>query len=277
MRIVVLADNRTLNDDLVSEHGLCIFVETENYTCLLDLGASDIFIHNALKLGIDIKEVDYVFISHGHLDHIGGLPSFLELNKKAKIVMSKNAMKQSYFSKRNGFRKISLDIDLLTYNDRFVYVESEMVIKNEIHVFTSKTNNHAFPKANGTLFKEDGNGLVLDDFNHEFIVSFGTDSLFVYTGCAHKGLLNIMDSISLFPSKKIDFVMGGFHLLDSKPDQEFESSNEIDSIAQELKANYPETTFITGHCTGEKVYDRLHETLKNQIVHFYTGYSINIQ
>jgi len=276
MRILVLADNRTLNDDLASEHGLCIFVETENYKCLLDLGASDKFIQNAVKLGIDIKDIDYVFISHGHLDHIGGLPPFLELNKKARIVLSKNTLKQSYFSKRNGFRKISLDVDVMTYNDRFVFVESEMVFKNEIQVFTSKTNHYSFPKANKTLFKNAGNGLESDDFNHELIVSFGTDNLFVYTGCAHKGLLNIMGSISLFPSKKIDYVIGGFHLLDSKPEQEFETLNEIESIAKELLSKYPQTVFITGHCTGEKVFNKLKETLNDRINYFYTGYSICI-
>lgn len=66
------------------------------------------------------------------------------------------------------------------------------------------------------MFKDAGYGIESDDFNHELIISFSTDNLFVYTGCAHKGLLNILGSISLFPSKRIETVMGGFHLLDSK-------------------------------------------------------------
>ena len=62
----VLADNRTSNPRLETEHGLSILLETTRHRVLLDTGASDLFIRNADRLGIDLSEVDYVFISHGH-------------------------------------------------------------------------------------------------------------------------------------------------------------------------------------------------------------------
>ena len=70
MKWTVLSDNRTKNDLLATEHGLSILLETEQHRILLDTGASDVFIHNATHLGIDLSTVDYVFISHGHSDHV---------------------------------------------------------------------------------------------------------------------------------------------------------------------------------------------------------------
>ena len=73
MKWTVLSDNRTNNNLLKTEHGLSILLETEKHRILLDTGASDVFIRNAEKMDIDLSTVDYVFISHGHSDHAGGL------------------------------------------------------------------------------------------------------------------------------------------------------------------------------------------------------------
>ena len=273
MKITVLADNRKFDDTLESEHGLCIYLETENYKCLLDTGASDVFITNAEKLGIDLNEVDFVFISHGHTDHIGGLPEFLTVNVKAKIVLSENAINQSFFSTRNGLHPINIDFDFSPYTERFVFVDSEMVIRDEIRVFSAIENKYPLPKANAALFKQRGNGLLSDDFNHELVISFGTDNLFVYTGCAHRGLLNILSSVLLSPTKKIGTVMGGFHLSDSNATQRFETEAEIENIGSELKKIYPDTLFITGHCSGENAFKLLKTKLGEHIDLFYTGYS----
>ena len=87
-RIIILSDNRTDNPLLETEHGLSVYLENNGRRYLLDTGASDLFMRNAEKLGVDLSEVDYCLISHGHNDHIGGLPAFLEVNHKAKVILS---------------------------------------------------------------------------------------------------------------------------------------------------------------------------------------------
>ena len=77
MKWIVLSDNRSSDSRLSTEHGLSILLRTEQHKILLDTGASDLFIRNAELLGIDLSDVDYVFISHGHSDHAGGLRYFL--------------------------------------------------------------------------------------------------------------------------------------------------------------------------------------------------------
>ena len=71
MKWIVLSDNRSNDNRLSTEHGLSILLETEKHRILLDTGASDVFIRNAEVLGVDLSNVDYVFISHGHTEPTG--------------------------------------------------------------------------------------------------------------------------------------------------------------------------------------------------------------
>ena len=271
MKILVLSDNRTINPELETEHGLCVYLETAKYKCLLDTGASDIFVRNAAKLNVDLSEVDYVFISHGHADHIGGLPFFLKLNSKAKIVMSENALSQTYYSVRNGLHRISIDFDVEKIKERLVLVNKDAWFESDIHVFSVHELKNPLPQGNRTLLRDAGTGVEPDDFNHEIVVTFGTDNLFVFTGCGHKGLLNILDTLKSTTLKRIRYVMGGFHLLDAKNGILFESEQEIENLAKSLVRDYPNTDFITGHCTGDSVFSILLALLGPQIRLFHSG------
>jgi len=201
---------------------------------------------------------------------------FLEINSKAKILLSEKALNQRFFSIRNGYRNIGIDSELGKYKERCVFIERETHIDGDIGIFPCYSTSFLRPIANGTLFKDSGNGLELDDFSHELVFCCGAEDLFVYTGCAHKGLLNILDSVKKVTEKKPGVVLGGFHLLDSRPGQLFETKSEIVQIGEFLRDNYPETRFLTGHCTGSHTLEILKTRLNQQIESFYTGFTTQL-
>ncbi|MGI6717882.1 MAG: MBL fold metallo-hydrolase [Bacteroidales bacterium] len=276
MRIVVLSDNRAKSSDFETEHGLSVYLETDSYNCLLDVGVSDLFARNAKLMNIDLSDVDYLFISHGHADHIGGLPSFLEINQKAKIVVSSRILNREYYSSRNSMRKISIDFDFDTLKERLITVDEKAQFEEDIAVFIPKIKNHPMPKANRLLFKNIGDELVNDDFDHEVIITFGKERKFVFTGCGHSGLLNILESATAEQAGQIAAVMGGFHLLDSRNGMTFETEKEIKELGETLKTRFPETLFVTGHCTGDTTFNQLKSILGEQITQFYVGYELKI-
>ena len=109
MKIVTLVENSCGTENCIAEHGLSIYIETENHKLLLDTGQTDAIVKNAEVLGIDLTAVDTVILSHGHYDHSGGILPFSKLNHSAQIIMQSSAAEPHY----NGERYIGIDTDIL--------------------------------------------------------------------------------------------------------------------------------------------------------------------
>ena len=264
MKITTLIENNSLNQNLKSEHGLSLYVETGNHKILFDTGQSDLFLKNAKKLNIDLKEVDMVVISHGHYDHLGGLIHFLQFNKKAKIYLKKEIFDFQYFSIRKGKKKnIGYSADLLEYNSRFVFVDNKLHALDNLHFISDTDRKFPLPKGNKILFKESEGQLIHDDFNHELIFVINSlNGLYVFCGCAHNGILNTVSTVQKFlPNFNIHKIIGGFHLIEQNEFVETETDNEILSIASELKRLTAGATFFTGHCTGNHSFDLMSNIL----------------
>ncbi len=263
MKWTVLVDNRTNNPTFETEHGLSILLETERLSILLDTGASDLLIRNAERLGKDLSRVDYVFISHGHSDHAGGLKHFMEINKKAKVIVSPDAISGKFFSKRGNLHSITTEWPEIG-DDRLILIDQTCEIAKGLHVIAHIPQIHPMPKGNQNLYVQDAHGeYIHDDFRHELALYI--EGL-LFTGCAHSGLENILDACP-WP---VHTVVGGFHLLDGQ-----ETEEEINALGQRLKAMYPKTQFYTSHCTGDAVFTILQDVMGEKLHPFSCGTTIN--
>jgi len=238
----VLIDNRTHDSRLATEHGLSILLHTSRHTILLDTGASHLFCRNAETLGVDLTQVDYVFISHGHSDHAGGLKYFLQLNDHAPVIVSPHALTGQFYSERGRMHSIT-PVWPDNMQSRLLTVDYTHQIAPGLHVIAHIPQVHPMPLGNRHLFVKDAGGrLVSDDFRHE--LALYADGL-LFTGCAHSGLENILAACP-WP---VHTVVGGFHLLDGQ-----ETEAELHALATRLTSRYPDTQFYTSHCTGDQAF-----------------------
>ncbi|ASB47910.1 MBL fold metallo-hydrolase [Alkalitalea saponilacus] len=277
MRFTILIDNNpNPKEKLLTEHGLSIFIESQKTKILYDTGNSDAFIKNVVKLGINIKEIDYLVLSHGHRDHTGGLGAFLEINKKAVVFLSERIKNQSFYStKLSDPKDISTDHSLFNkYKNRFEFISQNGLINDNIALIASFNQIYPVPKGNRHLLTEINNNLIPDNFSHEIALTLKQgDKIVVFSACTHNGLLNTLNAASSYwKNKSIILFAGGTHLLDSNS-AIYENKEEISTIANTFRSEYPDAMLITGHCTGKRAMDQFEEKLGGKFDRFFSGYS----
>ncbi|NCB51253.1 MAG: MBL fold metallo-hydrolase [Clostridia bacterium] len=273
MIIKVLSENTTSSENLGCEHGLSIYIETRNHKLLFDTGASALFSENAKKMGVDLASVDLTVISHGHYDHGGGLPAFLGMNDKSFVYVNENAFGKYYARRLSGkIEYIGLPEGLDT-ESRFVFCGDDYIIDDELELFSGVRGERLVPSGNGTLLMQRGDDLLQDDFTHEqnLIITENGQTVLV-AGCAHAGIVNIVEH---FRSKKgflPDIVIGGFHLYNHglKKSEDPEIVDEIGEILLGTGSYY-----YTCHCTGKEAYDRLKSVMGDKADYLATGDQLN--
>lgn len=245
MKITVLIENTSLSQSLKAEHGLSLFVETGKHKIICDCGQTDAFIPNAAFLGADIENADTVILSHSHFDHSGGIMPLTEINGKARIFIPPYTDADYYDTegKYIGIDKRINDLPNVTVTEGFTEID------DEITVFGNVTGRKLFPQGNSRLLKKCGDRLVPDDFAHEqyTVIKSGGRSVLI-SGCAHNGVINILEKYESLFGTMPDAVVSGFHLMKHSEYEE----GEIEFIRETARALMSfNTVYYTGHCTGE--------------------------
>ena len=298
MEIVTLIENTSRDSRLVAEHGLSLYIEAQGHCLLFDMGPSEAFLSNAVRLGVDVGAVDAAVISHAHYDHGGGVASFLAANDKAPVYLKVGADGDYYgnigaklppwllgaihplvrHSPRFS-RYIGLDKRVIQrHAERFKFVADHTFVCDGISLITALNGGLPQPEGNKFLLEKTGDRLVSDSFAHELMLAIQEpDGLVLFTGCGHNGILNMLACAKrIFTDRPIKAVVGGFHLaLQPRRSGIAGKPADIESIADALLQAGVNAVF-TGHCTGEQAYGILKGVLGDKLGRLTTGARITI-
>lgn len=274
MKIISLAENTANKENMGTEHGLSLYIETEKNKILFDTGASSLFCENAEKLGINLSNVDMAVISHGHYDHGGGLKTFLSVNSKAKIYINKKAFNKHYAKRPNGeLEYIGLDQTIMP-NERIILTDDYFKINDELELFSNVGGDDFIPSGNKSLLMQSGDALIEDSFTHEQnMIIHEKDKTLLLAGCAHRGIVNIINHMNEKLNKQADYVIGGFHLYNAANGKS-EDKEVVKKIADHLMKT--KSIYYTCHCTGVESYKLLKKYLGEKIRYLSTGSQITI-
>jgi 7,8-dihydropterin-6-yl-methyl-4-(beta-D-ribofuranosyl)aminobenzene 5'-phosphate synthase len=238
----------------VAEHGLSIFMETDRGNYLLDTGQGKTIVNNALVLGIDLRTIKGIIMSHHHWDHTGGLGPVLDLKGVVDVYAHPDFFKESYSVTGNTVRYIGVPYPrplleakgaMFKFSDEFRPIEPELWLTGEVPRRTE------YELGDRKQVIKSGAGYVKDDLRDDQSVVIETEKgLFIILGCCHSGIINTLSYIvEKMGQRHIYAVIGGTHLGPVSDEQREKSIAALKMFDIERLG--------VSHCTGLKTASRL--------------------
>jgi len=226
LHITILSDNTAGMGNYLAEWGLSVLIETDTAKLLLDTGMSISAVHNAEALGVDLRKVDKIILSHGHSDHTGGLRNMLRQMKKEVEIIAHPDVWQVKYDRRNDKPAKFIGIpfqreELESLGARFTLTREPMKIAENIWTTGEVPMVTEYETIDSSLFVKQDAGLLPDPVLDDLAIIVKTEKgLAVISGCAHRGIIN-----TLYHAQKITGVaeifaiIGGSHLIGASPER----------------------------------------------------------
>lgn len=187
VRFSILYDNYLHKEGTKPDWGFSCLIEGTEKTILFDTGTNpEILMHNIEHLGVDLKDVDQIVISHEHYDHTGGLNAVLEKNREVSVYLP---VSFPYEFVRN----------VETKKAEVISVDEPIEICQNVY----------------------STGEMGDQIKEQSLILNTDRGLIIVTGCSHQGIVAILKRAKELFERPIHLVFGGFHL-GAKSDAELE-------------------------------------------------------
>ncbi len=208
-RLIILYDNNSNDYRLKSSWGFSCLIKLEEKTILFDTGGDGgILLYNMRVLNKDPKTIDRVVLSHIHGDHTGGLWSLLEEKPNLKVYIP-GSFPQEFEQRVKKYGAEVVRVNTSLEIDRGIYLTEEME-----------------------------NGI-----KEQFLLIHTSKGMILVTGCAHPGIVEIIEKAKTTTGQDVHMVLGGFHLF-SRGKKEIQ---EIIHSFLDMKVQM----VAPCHCTGD--------------------------
>jgi 7,8-dihydropterin-6-yl-methyl-4-(beta-D-ribofuranosyl)aminobenzene 5'-phosphate synthase len=178
LNLTIIYDNYEHGPGLVTAWGFSCLIQGAEKTVLFDTGGDGrLLLENMKKLNLDPKAVEVIFLSHIHGDHTGGLGEFLTENSDVQVFLPASFPK----SFKDGVRGFGAEVIEIS--------GSREIFKN----FFSTGEMGSYIREQSLVIKTDKGAVVI-------------------TGCAHPGIVEIVEKACEITGTGPRLVLGGFHL-----------------------------------------------------------------
>lgn len=253
--ITTLVENSVNVAGLKAEHGLAFLIRGPGVRLLFDAGQSDLLAGNARKMGLHLRQIDGIALSHGHYDHTGGIEAVLAESPRARFFLHPAAPRAKYTLNADGTsRSAGMPPGSVAALERLsplvTWTTNPTELAEGIFLTGQIPRHRDFEDTGGRFFLDDA-GRRPDPLEDDQALFFGTArGTIVVLGCGHAGVVNTLDYVSqLTRGRPILAVIGGMHLLSAGPDRMRKT--------MEALARFDISRFIPAHCTGMNAIGRL--------------------
>lgn len=276
VKLITLSENTAADIWFLGEWGFSILVDIDGYRVLFDTGPGKSVVYNADVLGINLSTIDKVVLSHGHMDHTGGLRDLLERlhfdqpDKKVRIIAHpevmglkyiRNSPEEDYFYRGVPFRKEEIERlgAEFKFSEEPVWLSDDIVASGEIPML----NN--YESIAPICFLKTDKGFIDDPVNDDQALYIKTSlGLIVILGCGHHGLINTINHAQKITGiKEVYMAIGGTHLAKASDYQMLSTIAELKRIGIKKLG--------VSHCTGMASACRLSFALGDKFFHNNAG------